>query len=348
MVQHRFAVVVATKNSRGMLPPLIESIESQIIPHFVEIQIYAIDGGSTDGLEEYCSRHQIEIIRNHAGDPVSAKLLALESIKADYIMFLDHDERLLRSNTVNQAIAAFEKHRDAVVVLMSGYDSGSIGCSANYFASEYGDFFSWFVYRTSAMSGERYRTMKRRLHEVSANGAYSLFRKHEEKTGLILEAAALGAVVRTSSFEELVMRHRAKAIVFPLDYLEPHNSLVLLHDYPIAHQSVSTWRQIRTKTRWRVANAVNQEASLNSTSGVHGHNISRSVFLLRSLLFCFYTASLVLPLVDVALLAIKRRKPGLVVAAHLSYFTLFEILRQQLLYVIFGRAYKRDYSGGVL
>lgn len=340
----KLVVAIPTKNSGKVIVPTIKSILSQVREHRFTVDLLIIDGGSTDNTLDLCAQFSARIIQNKAGDVVSAKLLAIQTVDADYLMFLDHDERLLSALTFRLISETLSDYPNLKMILLGGYDVKSIGSAANLFASEFGDPYSRIVYRNSAMADRRSRHLQKGLNVLSVSDDATIFSTLGQKRPLILEAAALGTTIDVGTFRQMVGKHGVRALAVPLAFLGD-DKFALLTQCPVQHESAPSWSTIRAKIRWRIANAVDPNSHLHETSGLHGHSITAKAHRIRTLLFLVYVVTVVPVVIDYSVMAIRRRRPGLVAGAHLPFYTLMQIAIRYVSLRCFRMRYQADYVG---
>ena len=123
------SIVIPVYNTAQYLSHTLDSVISQ---SYRNVQIICINDGSTDQslsiLEEYAKRDsRIEIISQHNSGLSAARNRGLETVKGDYVMFLDSDD-WLDSDTVAKARTHLVSN-DVDVVLwgyVKEYDNRSI------------------------------------------------------------------------------------------------------------------------------------------------------------------------------------------------------------------------------
>jgi len=336
-------VAIATRNSAHIVGPTLESIQSQVLPSGVSVQTMVVDGESEDATLRICRDFGAISVANPNRDPMSAKLRALDLASGTHIMFLDHDERLLSPTGIEQCFRLFESHSQLRIVWQTGYHVSTIGEAPNLFASEFGDAYSKFIYGNSAMEDQRISNMIERFTDHQKTDLGVLFLPRDLQKPILLEVAAAGTVVDLKFIRGLCNRYGPRALLSPLRFMSDELIAVALNS-PVGHDSAPTWSAVRTKTRWRVTNAVNPHSPLHEVSGRHGHTISDKSLLLRNILFVVYSLSIVPVIIDYLILSIRRRR-SLFGAVHLPIFTVLEIAWQIARRRLLDRIYTKDYAG---
>lgn len=340
------SVVIATKNSEWVIVPTLESIQNQTLRDGVAIEVIVVDAGSSDRTLQIADMFGARTIHNINGDPVSAKLLGLSHANGRYVMFLDHDERLISSTTVGRVIDAFARYPATTICMLSGYDPPSIGSAPNLFGSEFGDAYSRFIFGNSAMADVRLDDLRQSLPRHIDNGSVTYFCTRPVERPVVLECCAIGTTCELGFLRTLVSKHGSSALISPLKHMSGEY-IALVHDSAVKHVSASSWSTIRTKTKWKISNSVDRNSALRPESGGLGHFISHNQLMVRRLRYVL-AALLVFPvLTSYAILAVQRRRPQLLWAVHLHYFVLWEAARQVVNTRLRGRRYGRDYAGGI-
>ena len=117
----KISIIIATYNSMKTLPHVINSLKKQTLdPSLFEIIL--VDGGSTDGTLDYASKNKFKIINNPRKEPVYAKYLGIQSAKGNYCMYLDHDEEIVNSKSLQLKIDIFE-NLDCHAIAPTGYQN---------------------------------------------------------------------------------------------------------------------------------------------------------------------------------------------------------------------------------
>ncbi len=110
----RVSVIVPVYNGAATVAAALDSILAQ---SFQEIEIVAVDDGSTDGstsvLERYAPRVRVLCQENRG--PSAARNLGVRSSSGDYLAFLDADD-LWRPEFLQRSAAVLDSHPECVLV----------------------------------------------------------------------------------------------------------------------------------------------------------------------------------------------------------------------------------------
>ncbi len=120
-MSYKVTVIIPSYNSIEFLDETIESIINQTIG-FENIELIIVDDLSTDNTQEvinsYVEKYEnIKTYKNtkKTGTPGRARNIAISHAEADYIMFIDHDDKYL-PNTVENLYNAITKNSSDVAI----------------------------------------------------------------------------------------------------------------------------------------------------------------------------------------------------------------------------------------
>ena len=115
--QYNLQIVIPMFNVKKYVKECIDSILNQST-HYTYI-IYAVDDGSSDGTDHliktlYHNDERIHYIRKENEGAAAARNAGLESLVADYVMFVDADDRLKEDAINNLLDVAYKESADVV------------------------------------------------------------------------------------------------------------------------------------------------------------------------------------------------------------------------------------------
>lgn len=85
------SIIIPTYNGAKYLSQAIESALAQTYPRF---EVIVVDDGSTDDTEALVRRYPVTYLRQANQGPAVARNLAIQHSRGEYLVFLDHDDRL--------------------------------------------------------------------------------------------------------------------------------------------------------------------------------------------------------------------------------------------------------------
>lgn len=328
------SVIVATYNSAKRLPNLVENLRGQQRPaNGAPLEIMAVDGGSSDETLLVAQQLGMRVLENPHGDPVHAKSLGLGAISSQYACFLDHDELLESSDSLLRKYELMRERPEVKIAVPSGYRIDKSMSSCNAYASEFGDPFSCFFYRTPNDANRRVTSYVKRLPvDEERQGAYILQPAHC-RVPILCEAAACASVVDADYFRHNYPQVLEDPMLIGHLYSlmsanDSSSRLAIFQDDAVLHDSAESWSLVFRKVRWRLINAMSDsDLSQSGFSGRHQAGTTDSIgtaerrdsqISRRTKLFGAYTLAIVPVFLDSARLSAHRRRPGYMMNAILA------------------------------
>lgn len=339
------SVLIATYNSHNVLPRTLEALRNQSYPEEC-LEIFAIDGGSTDDTAEIARLYGCIVLDNPQKDPGFAKMIGLKAAHGRYLVTLDHDEVIENEDDIMTRVKALMNFPECKVALLSGYKRPDNYPGINEYISEFGDPFSMFNYRHSM--GYRYlvRDYLKDMAEVNyeTDNFYVLSINHPEKT--LLELMCFAVMIDFDYFREIIDMRDNRIIQSHAFYMmcqRGDNCIVVAKDDPLVHYSADSIGAYLPKLRYRIINNVHY--SDRGDIGFRGRErISRgNVF--RKYLFVPYVISTLLPILDGLYLSFTRRNLSFFWHPVLCWYVLLYIIYQYIRKFIGVRPKLKTYDG---
>lgn len=125
----KVSVIVPVYNTAGYLPRCIESILGQSL---TELELLLVDDGSEDDSYDVCEQYarrdaRIRLFRKKNGGASSARNMALEHVKGEFIVFVDSDDYIL-PDILKKSYEALKKENMRLAVFGIHYDYNQRGC----------------------------------------------------------------------------------------------------------------------------------------------------------------------------------------------------------------------------
>ncbi|MCB0386141.1 MAG: glycosyltransferase family 2 protein, partial [Bdellovibrionales bacterium] len=144
--QFTCSVVIATFNSEKSLERVLRSVRTQEFDQDL-VEILILDGGSRDGTLDIARRFGARVVPNPKTEPVYAKFLALREAKGKFVVYADHDEEMATKDSLRRRIGFLRENPTFRALASSGYVCPQGLPFVNKYINEFGDPFSFFIYR---------------------------------------------------------------------------------------------------------------------------------------------------------------------------------------------------------
>lgn len=315
----RVSIIIATYNSDRTLPLVLTSIRKQTYPSD-RIEVLVVDGGSTDKTIRIAKSFGFSILNNPNVVPAWAKYIGYRKAHGKYIMFLDSDEELVRRDSLERKVKAFKESSSVRAVTGSGYRNPGNYPFINEYVNEFGDPFSFFIYRLSKDERFFIQSMKAHYRISAENKDHVVFSFTHVSRLPIFELVAMGSVVDRKYLNKQFPEILKKPSLIPhLFYLiVSRGALVaIIKNDPLLHYSAISWYGYLRKIRSRVVNNVFTSAK----EGFRGRDEISNGNVTKKYLFFPYAFTLVLPLMDALYLSITRRHVGYLLHVPLTLYT---------------------------
>lgn len=321
------SIIIATYNSEKTLPKTLESISKQKYPKD-KIEILVIDGGSRDQTKNIAKKYNCKIINNPKREPLNAKYLGYLKSKGKYIIYLDSDEVLENPYSIKLKYLIFKGDNKIKSVIPSGYKVPANFSPINYYINEFGDPFSFFIYRLSKDEAYFTKELLSQYKKVYENKAYIVFDFYKIKPLPFLELGAMGTMTDLKYFKQNYPQTNRNLYIasFLFYYLnEKNNYIAVAKKDAIFHYSSDTLYKYLKKIRSRVRNNVYQTSM--GRSGFLGRDKFQPLsFQLKRYLFIPYSLTIIFPLIDSIIFAISRKRFIYLIHPFLCIYTVFLII----------------------
>lgn len=305
------SIVIATYNSEKTLSLTLDSIKKQTYPK-EKIEILIIDGGSTDATKSIAKKYHCKIINNPKTDLIFAKQIGFIQAKGKYLIFLDSDEVYENKKSIARKYSIFSKNNKVGAVVLGGYKTPSEDSPINNYINEFGDPFSFFMYRESKGDLFFYQEFSKRYHNIVVKETVDgiVFDFSQIKTLPLIELWAGGSMIDLEyvrkEFPHLKDSPELIAHVFYL--LNKNRKLLAIpkNDYTIHYSCPSTAHYLK-KLQSRIKNNI-----FNTEMGKGGYSgrefFEPFHFKVKKYLFIFYSFTLIFPVLDSMMLVLTRKK----------------------------------------
>lgn len=321
------SIAIATYNSEATFEKTLESIRKQTYPQ-KKIEVLVIDGGSTDGTLSIAKKYLVKIIPNLKTELVFAKHIGFSKAGGKYLIYLDSDEVLENQNSLKLKLLAFKKDAKVKAVMPSGYKTPTDYPPINYYINEFGDPFTFFIYRES--KGDRFsmKDWPKKYDRVRQDKICAIYSFCNTKPLPLIELWAGGCMIDLqyvrSTFPQI---KSSPALIAHLFYLlnSKDSLLAITKNDSTIHYSSDKFHKYLKKIASRVKNNVYQTVmGRGGFLGREGFNPIR--FQFKKYLFIPYSLSLIFPLIDSIYLAVTRKKGIYLVHIVLCIYTTILII----------------------
>lgn len=324
----KISVCIATYNSSKHLNRILPGILNQTYPTN-KIEILVIDGGSSDDTKKVAMKYGCKFIKNPSVEPVTAKNIAYLEATGEYLIYLDHDERLLNINSFKNRIEAFAENKSAKMLVFSGYKNPKGYPFISQYINDFGEPFSFFIYRLSKDYRFFTANMEKRYFKFKEAEKYTVFKFCKNDTLPIFDMGAGASMIDLKFFKKV---HKAIGVekeyigqIFNLGIMSGSN-LIVMKDDVVEHYSSENITKYLTKINWRIRNNVFFVDKIGKAgyAGVNKYQPTRQY--IKKYLFIPYGISLVGPLVDSIYLVMSRRDVKYLLHFPLSIYTAISIV----------------------
>lgn len=349
------AIVIATFNSERTLRLVLNSILAQTYPQN-HIETLIVDGGSTDRTLEIAKEYSCRIIPNPRVEPAHAKYLGFLNSSSKYLIYLDHDEVFECDRSIEKKVTLLTDNPNVKIAIGSGYKSPQ-GCSfVNEYLNEFGDPFSFFMYRLSKGSRHFIKAMRNRYPVLKETNSYLIFDFSQNRKLPIIEHGAAGSMISREHYE-MKYKECVKSAndayhfqsVYFYNLMNSENSyLGIVKDDALFHYSAENLGGYLRKIKWRVRNNIHHMADVGIAGFLSREEFeSNPVRKYLKFLFIPYSIAILPALIDALYLAASRKKILYLIHVPLCMYTASLIISNYALRVLGRKPPLMSYDGKV-
>lgn len=341
------SIVIATFNGRKTLPLVLKSIKKQTFPQ-EKIEVLVVDGGSTDSTLEVARQFGCRIVKNSKAEPVSSKILGFQRAKGRYLIYLDQDELIDNPESLSLKYQILQKETKVKAIIGSGYRTPPNAPFTTTYINEFGDPFSFFIYRMSKNYRYFIKELRQNFRLIKENGNGIIFNFSDSQKFLLMELGAANTMIDLDytrkefsdfdidTFSHLFHFFRQKGVL-----------IAVTKNDSITHYATTTFSEYLNKIRWRVKNNIYYASGIG-ISGFSGREKFHPRFLkFKKYLFIPYAYSVIFPLGDAIYLAVTRRKIAYLLHLPLTIFTASLMVYHSLLKTLGFKPKLRSYDESV-
>mgnify|MGYP001559473225 CR=1 FL=1 len=314
------SIVIVTHNSQRTLEKSLQSIAKQNYPKN-KVETLIVDGRSTDDTLKITRKYNCKIIDNPKILLIHGKQIGYLMAKGKYMLSLDSDEVLANPNSLKLRIETFQKNPLVHVVMASGLRTPDNYSPINHYINNFGDPFSYFVYRLSH-NPDFYIDQLTKIGTIITNDKDCLILSFPPKSSLpIIEPTGAGGIIDLAYCKQHFpkLRHNPDLIIHVFYLLNQKGMFLgVTKKDPIIHYSAGSWRTYLRKISAKVKNNIFQ------TTMAEGGFFGREKFVvtnLRKYLFIPYSFSIVFPLIESLTFVWTRRNLIFLIHPFLCLYT---------------------------
>lgn len=321
------SIAIATFNSERTLEKTLRSIHKQTYPKR-NIEVLVIDGGSKDTTINIAEKYNCKIIPNPKVDFIYAKHIGFLKAQGKYLMYLDSDEVLENHKSLKVKYSLFRKDNNVKAIMPSGYKTPTDFSPINYYINEFGDPFSFFIYRLSQNAKLYIKQLKRRYKKVYEDKNGVVFSFFNVKPLPMIELMAGGGIIDLYYFRLNFpqLKTNPPLVAFFFYFLNTKNVLLAVtKNDNIIHYSSSTLINYLKKISSRIKNNIFQNTT--GKAGFLGRQqLQQGWFCFKKYLFIPYSLSIIFPLIDSIYLITTRKNLVFLIHTPLCIYTTILIL----------------------
>lgn len=305
MIYPSLSIIIVTRNSQKTLSKALESIKKQAFPK-EKLEVLVIDGRSEDKTREIVKKFGFRLIDNPQVGFVPGKHLGFLIAKGKYAMYLDSDEELENPNSLKNKIEAFLSNKKIKAVTGNGYKNPGNFPWISHYLNEFGDPFSYFMYRSTMNHKFFLSQLQQKYPTYSEDKNMVVFDFSKVDKLPLLEFVEMGGMIDLSYFRKKFpqIKKNPTLIAHFLYLLKTQKTLVaIIKNDPVIHYSVDCLNKYLNKISWRVRNNIYNKNKL-ALSGFEGRDKSNSY---KKFLFIPYSFTLIFPIIDAVYLSFTRK-----------------------------------------
>jgi glycosyltransferase involved in cell wall biosynthesis len=315
------SIIIASYNSDTILPLTLESIQIQSYPR-KKLEILIVDGGSTDKTLDIARNYSCRIIHNPKIEPVSGKCLAYKKAKGDYLIYIDADEVIVNENSILNKFLILRENTAIKAVIGTGYTNPPNASFITQYINEFGDPFSFFMYRISKNSLFFIKELKKYYSVLLEEKKYIIFNFSKANQIPIMELGAANSMIDLKYVRKTFQKFDKETFAHLFNLIIKEKKLIAItKNDAIVHHTSSTLIKYLNKIKWRVKNNTHFSGSMGR-AGYSGREKFSSSAKYKKYLFIFYGYSIIFPLVDALYLMYTRKN---LLYIHHIFLTLFTV-----------------------
>lgn len=311
-----FSIIMPTYNSEDTIEMALKSIREQDLPKET-IEILVIDGGSTDRTLEIARTYDATILNNPKRFPEYAKRIGFAAACGRWIVMEDSDEVLTDQSQLRRRKEFFESNPQIYCMILDKYIPGKncgIACS---YINWFGDPFSYVIYN---LSDSRIRSNKKNLVETTKIG--NIYHYDEDDIIPIGDGGTTTIDIQKAKElfgEDYYTQEFATSIFYNM--VSKTQYVGCIPEDNVIHYSVAGFREYFKKLRFRINTNLNEVEQSGYSVRAGKNDKLRN----RKVVFILYVLTMIFPLLDSIRMAIRYKRPSLLLHFIYTYYVVFMI-----------------------
>lgn len=337
MIQSNYpliSVVIVTFNSERTLDETLSSIRKQQYPQS-KIEILIIDGGSIDKTLKIAQKFHCRII-SHPNTEVSfRKHLGFTKASGNYLLYLDSDEVLENSQSLKLKYSAFFENDLVKCVISSGFKTPKQSSFINNYSNEFGDPFSFYLYRESYDSKSLIKDRRKKYRVLKENSKYIIFDMNSNESSVV-EPWAGGSMIDLWYVKSALPKLKSNPQLIPLLFYlmkDKGKLLAITKNDAVIHDSSTSFSKYLKKISSRIKNNVFQ-TEMGQGGYMGREQFQNSSYYFKKFFFPVYAILLLPLLIDSIILFISKKRLFYLIHFPLSIYTAAMIIYFMTLKVI--------------
>lgn len=300
-------IILPTYNAKHDLVRFFDSFTKQKIAKD-QIELLVIDGGSTDGTLELAKKNGATIIHNPHKLTEPAVALGFQNARGELVMVLAADNLFPDPEALVKIISVFRDKK--IIAAFPKHETGPGDNLYSRYVNTFTDPYTHFVYQDAANA----RTFHRLYKTITHNELYDIFDYTTSKMRPII-ALAQGFTIRKKFAP--VRSEISDDVLSVYCMIEAGNQIAYVHGVSLWHYTIRDTAQFISKTKRAVENAL-----LRRDSGITKRNrYLTTVQKLRMYLYLPYAFTIILPLLQSIIGAIRHRESAWLLHGYVTIFS---------------------------